>query len=209
MYNLKIKRMEILSNDRIAEIAREWCIPPAALLAVKLVESGNNKTGFIEGINKPIILFEGHIFFKLLKQNGYDVTKLHNSNPGIVYSKWDKSKYKSPRSEWQRLESARKINKDLANQSASWGMFQVMGFNYKSCGCTTSDVFVDLMSTSPEAQLELTLNFLKYNKMIIPLQRKNWVEFAKQYNGPGYTKNRYDIKLQNAYNNYVRTYPDK
>lgn len=51
--------MEKLTNEKIADIARENKIDPAALLAVKDVES--NGGGFLSNGN-PKILFEGHIF---------------------------------------------------------------------------------------------------------------------------------------------------
>ena len=59
--------MERLTDNRIAEIARENGIHPAALLAVKLVESGT-KSGFLSS-GRPQILFEGHVFYKYLKAN--------------------------------------------------------------------------------------------------------------------------------------------
>ena len=199
--------MEKLTDARIAEIARENGIHPAALLAVKLIESGT-KSGFIDS-GKPQILFEGHVFYKYLKANvkSLDMNKLCAQYPNIVYPKWDKSKYFGGEKEWTRLEQARKINMKYANYAASWGMFQVMGFNYKTCGCKSIDEFVEKMCTSQEQQLLLTLNFLKNSNLIVPLQKRQWATFAKGYNGPGFAQNKYHIKLQAAYNNYLKSFP--
>lgn len=199
--------MEKLTDARIAEIARENGIHPAALLAVKLIESGT-KSGFLDS-GKPQILFEGHVFYKYLKANvkSLDMNKLCAQYPNIVYPKWDKSKYFGGEKEWTRLEQARKINMKYANYAASWGMFQVMGFNYKTCGCKSIDEFVEKMCTSQEQQLLLTLNFLKNSNLIVPLQKRQWATFAKGYNGPGFTQNKYHIKLQAAYNNYLKSFP--
>ena len=199
--------MEKLTDDRIAEIARENGIHPAALLAVKLIESGT-KSGFLDS-GKPQILFEGHVFYKYLKANvkSLDMNKLCAQYPNIVYPKWDKSKYFGGEKEWTRLEQARKINLKYANYAASWGMFQVMGFNYKTCGCKSIDEFVEKMCTSQEQQLLLTLNFLKNSNLIVPLQKRQWATFAKGYNGPGFAQNKYHIKLQAAYNNYLKSFP--
>lgn len=199
--------MEKLTDARIAEIARENGIHPAALLAVKLIESGT-KSGFLDS-GKPQILFEGHVFYKYLKANvkSLDMNKLCAQYPNIVYPKWDKSKYFGGEKEWTRLEQARKINMKYANYAASWGMFQVMGFNYKTCGCKSIDEFVEKMCTSQEQQLLLTLNFLKNSNLIVPLQKRQWATFAKGYNGPGFAQNKYHIKLQAAYNNYLKSFP--
>lgn len=199
--------MEKLTDARIAEIARENGIHPAALLAVKLIESGT-KSGFLDS-GKPQILFEGHVFYKYLKANvkSLDMNKLCAQYPNIVYPKWDKSKYFGGEKEWTRLEQARKINMKYANYAASWGMFQVMGFNYKTCGCKSIDEFVEKMCTSQEQQLLLTINFLKNSNLIVPLQKRQWATFAKGYNGPGFAQNKYHIKLQAAYNNYLKSFP--
>lgn len=199
--------MEKLTDARIAEIARENGIHPAALLAVKLIESGT-KSGFLDS-GKPQILFEGHVFYKYLKANvkSLDMNKLCAQYPNIVYPKWDRSKYFGGEKEWTRLEQARKINLKYANYAASWGMFQVMGFNYKTCGCKSIDEFVEKMCTSQEHQLLLTLNFLKNSNLIVPLQKRQWATFAKGYNGPGFAQNKYHIKLQAAYNNYLKSFP--
>lgn len=199
--------MERLTDARIAEIARENGIHPAALLAVKLVESGT-KSGFLDS-GKPQILFEGHVFYKYLKANvkSLDMNKLCAQYPNIVYPKWNKSKYLGGEKEWTRLGQARQINVKYANYAASWGMFQVMGFNYKTCGCKTINEFVEKMCASQEQQLLLTLNFLKNSNLIVPIQKRQWATFAKGYNGPGFAQNKYHIKLQVAYNNYLKSFP--
>ena len=210
LYNkhFNVHNMKKLTDARIAEIARENGIHPAALLAVKLVESGI-KSGFLDS-GKPQILFEGHMFYKYLKANvkSLDINKLCAQYPNIVYPKWDKSKYLGGEKEWTRLEQARQINVKYANYSASWGMFQVMGFNYKSCGCESISEFVEKMSESQEQQLRLTLNFFKHSNLIVPLQKRQWAIFAKGYNGPSFAKNRYHTKLQAAYSNYIKSFPD-
>lgn len=199
--------MEKLTDARIAEIARENGIHPAALLAVKLIESGT-KSGFLDS-GKPQILFEGHVFYKYLKANvkSLDINKLCAQYPNIVYPKWDRSKYFGGEKEWTRLEQARKINMKYANYAASWGMFQVMGFNYKTCGCKSIDEFVEKMCTSQEQQLLLSINFIKNSNLMVPLQKRQWATFAKGYNGPGFAQNKYHIKLQAAYNNYLKSFP--
>nr|DAE96641.1 MAG TPA: N acetylmuramidase [Caudoviricetes sp.] len=193
--------MKTLTNERIAEIAKEFRIDPAALLAIKEVESGGS--GFLPN-GKPKILFEGHIFYRLLSKvvNNVRLNQLKNEFPQVVYPVWDRKKYKGGILEYTRLEQAMRIDKKLALQSASWGLFQIMGMNYAMCGCSNVEEFVDKMEESEEEQLKLTIKFLFKQGLVKFLNTKHWAYFARAYNGPGYAQNKYDVKLMNAYNKY-------
>lgn len=197
--------MEKLTNEMIADIARKNQIDPAALLAVKEVES--NGGGFLPN-GKPKILFEGHIFYRLLAQsvNAASLNQLCKQYPNIVYPTWNRSKYFGGDREYIRLANALSINHAAALKSASWGMFQVMGMNYAQCGCKDIDEFVGKMKSSEEDQLMLTIKFLKNNHLCSALNTHNWASFARSYNGPSYAANKYDIKLAQAYLKYKDTY---
>ena len=173
----------------------------AALRAVKEVETGSYKA-FIAP-NKPPILFEGHIFWSELKKRNIDPTKYASKYPTILYQKWTKSYYKSGLKEYERLETAMKINKEAALASASWGMFQIMGNNYKACRCKSVSEFVDRMTVSEYEQMSLFVNFINSNKNLKnAIINKQWATFARYYNGSGYAQNKYDIKLAQAYKKY-------
>lgn len=177
---------------------------PAALKAVEEVESGG-KGGFIDE-NRPQILFEGHQFYKKLKefQTEAFAKQVAARYPNICYAKWDKSKYRNPEGEWERLTVARSIDSIAADMSASWGVGQIMGFNYKLCDCNSVIEFVDKMCRSKEDQIRLWMNFFKNTPSCLnPLRKKDWVAFAKAYNGSGYAQNKYDTKLATAYKKYV------
>lgn len=197
--------MEKLTNEMIADIARKNQIDPAALLAVKEVES--NGGGFLPN-GKPKILFEGHIFYRLLAQsvNAASLNQLCKQYPNIVYPIWNRSKYFGGDREYIRLANALSINHAAALKSASWGMFQIMGMNYAQCGCKDIDEFVGKMKSSEEDQLMLTIRFLKNNHLCSALNTHNWASFARSYNGPSYAANKYDIKLAQAYLKYKDTY---
>lgn len=198
--------MEKLTNEKIAEIARSYGISPAALLAVKLVESGN-RSGFLSS-GKPQILFEGHTFYRHLKAyTKLNLVELQKEHPNVIYSVWDKSKYYGGEKEWLRLEEARKINEKYANYSTSWGMFQIMGFNWKLCKSESLESFVDDMCKSQEKQLLLSINYMISTGLIPFLEKRDWAGFAKKYNGPSYKKNEYDTRLQSAYNMYLKQFP--
>ena len=104
--------------------------------------------------------------------------------------------------EYKRLKLAKEIDEECALKSASWGMFQIMGFNHPLCGCKDVFEFVHKMSESHEKQLELMYYFMNNSGCLKELKAKDWAGFAKKYNGPGYAQNAYDQKLRNAYENF-------
>lgn len=192
-----------LNDNDIRRAAELLNVEPAVIKAVLEVET-SNKGGFISGTDKPVILFEGHIFWKQLKQRNIDPLKYSNNNmySDILYPKWTKQYYKGGIKEWDRLNRAVCINKEAALESASWGLAQIMGFNYKVCGCKDVNEFVSKMEESEGSQLELFMRFIRNNRMDCYLRNKDWKGFARYYNGPGYAQNKYDEKLEKAYNRY-------
>ena len=173
---------------------------PEVLMAVVKVETGGDG-GFVAP-GKPKILFEGHIFWKQLMKRGIDPNKLAKLHPTIIYKKWTKEYYKGGIKEYDRLEEAEKISYDAALSSISMGLFQIMGFNYASCGCETVKEMWSRSCKSEAEQFGLGLGFIKNSDLIPYLQNKNWTSFAKKYNGPEYYKNQYDKKLKIAYESY-------
>lgn len=187
------------------ELGRYLNCEPAALKAVEEVESGC-RGGFLPS-GRPQILFEGHQFYKRLKESHSEAfaKQIQSRFPNICYPKWDKKQYKGGEAEWERLIIARSVDPIIADMSASWGIGQVMGFNYAACDCNSVVEFVDKMCKSKESQLELWFRFLKNTPACInALRKKDWAAFAKNYNGPGYAQNKYDTKLANAYAKYVK-----
>lgn len=190
-----------LTDDDFRLAAQLLDVEPAALKAVKKVESGRYG-GFLPS-GRPVILFEGHIFWSQLKKRGINPEEHVAGNEGILYPKWDKSHYKSGEAEYTRLEQARQINQEAADASASWGMFQIMGFNYAACGEKSVSGFVKMMCRSELHQLLLSARFIRSGGMLPALQKKDWAGFAKRYNGPAYAQNKYDEKLAAAYRKFV------
>ena len=190
-----------LIDEDFTQVAELLGCEPAALKAVQQVETGGRGGFFSPG--RPAILFEGHIFWTQLKKRGSNPKDYVKGNENILYPKWEKGHYKGGIGEYDRLEQARKINREAADASASWGMFQIMGFNYAACGEESIESFVRSMCESEFKQLLLTANFIKKNsQMLQALQARDWAVFAKCYNGPAYAQNRYDVKLEAAYQKY-------
>ena len=188
------------------QLSSQFDIELATLLAVQLVEVGSNNKGFFSN-GKPTILFEGHIMYRELKSKyGKEFAdQCVEKYPSVVHKRWDKSKYIGGIQEWNRLELAITIDEECAYCSASWGIFQIMGFNYTSCGCTSIYEFVNKMSKSWVDQFKLGLYYMNNTGCLRLLKAHDWTGFARKYNGPSFAENAYDQKLKNAYENFQRT----
>ena len=162
----------------------------STIKAVDLVESKGS--GFLTN-GEVKILFEPHIFWKYLKKGGF--TPLLSD---VCYPKWGTNPYGSINTQHNRLQKAVKINRDIALMSASWGRFQIMGFNYKACGCKNIQDFINKMMESEESQLDLFVNYIISSNLDDELAGKDFKGFALQYNGPLYYKNNYDLKMKQA-----------
>ena len=151
--------------------------------------------------NRPVILFEPHIFYKQLAAN--DPSKLQTAvSQGLAYPKWDQSSY--PTDSYPRLEKAILINRTLALRSASWGLCQIMGFNYSMAGYKSVEEMVEKFRHDEEEHLLAMVRFIISAGLDDELRRHDWVGFARGYNGPGFEKNRYDKKLADAYSKWQK-----
>jgi len=193
-----------LTTTEIILISKTINIEPATLKAVQTVETGG-RGGFVAP-QKPTILFEGHIFWKMLVQQGINPHTHIKGNENILYPKWDHTKYIGGIREYERLQQACRIHKEAAYNSASWGMFQIMGFNHLKCGIAGIQEFVTLMSESEYSQLKLTASYLKNSHLLPHLRNHDWDRFALAYNGAGYAQNHYAEKLKEAYRKAAGTF---
>lgn len=191
-----------LSEQDFQKAADCLGIEVATIKAVQEVESGG-RGGFLPS-GRPPILFEGHIFWKELKNRRIDPGSVQAGNEDIVYEKWTRSFYLGGEKEYYRLEKALKIHEEAALASASWGMFQIMGNNFAECGKRCVKDFVECICHSEADQLMLFVVYLEKRKLQEYLRNKDWAGFAKKYNGPAYAENKYDQKLEAAYNKYKR-----
>lgn len=191
-----------LSEADFRKAAGYLNVEVAAIKAVQEVETGG-RGGFIR-VGYPTILFEGHIFWSQLKKKGLHPEDYVSGNEDILYPKWTKTYYKQGMEEYERLKRAEQINREAALCSASWGMWQIMGFNYAACRCHTVFDFCTEMQLNEGTQLNLFTSFLQANGWDKYLRTKDWAEFANHYNGPSYKENRYDEKLAQAYKKYSK-----
>ena len=187
----------LLTNEYIDEKAIENGLAPASIKAVIKVESSGR--GFYLD-KRATILFEGHKFWEQLISKGFTPEEFQEGNEDILYKTWTTKHYSlDSKKEYNRLNRAIAIDKESALKSASWGMFQIMGFNYKLAGFDTVYEFVENMKISERNQLEAFFIFLKKGGCFKYLEAKEWTKFARCYNGSAFKKNGYDSKLKKAY----------
>lgn len=192
--------MKTLTNEQIKDLANKHDIEYAGLKAVVEVEASGK--GFIGDV--PKILYEPHIMHRLLTKKNYITIRnnLMKAHPNLCYPRWGTYRYGAESIQHKRLEVASQFNRDTALESCSWGLGQVMGFHWKSLGYESLQAFINDMYESEAKQLEAMIRFIKVNGLLLALKNKDWVKFARGYNGSGYAKNKYHIKLANAYAKY-------
>ena len=187
-----------LSEDDMIAVAKDLGVVLATIKAVTEVEAQG--IGFWG--DRPKILFERHIFWKQLKKRGLDPKKFAAGNSDILSTR--SGGYKGGTAEYARLDRAKAINQPAALESASWGMFQIMGFHWQSLGYTSPKKFVGLMYKGEAEHLKAFGKFVTVNKLVRYLKAEDWAGFARRYNGPAYKRNKYDQKLARAFRKHSR-----
>jgi hypothetical protein len=166
-----------LTDQDYADAATALGCDVAMIRAVDRVESNGHGFG---PDGRPIILFEPHVFSRLTNH------KFDSSYGGVSYPKWGEKPYPpSQAARWDQLLFAAKLDHDAAYQSASYGRFQIMGFNFGLCGFATVGAFVDAMGRSERDHLMAFVQFVLSSKLDDELRTRDLLAFATRYNGPG------------------------
>lgn len=176
-------------------VAHQLGVPTAYIRGFYDVESSGDP--FIDG--RPTILFEPHRFARATGQ------RFNASHPHISYPKWDRTKYpRTQKARYEQLVEAVCLDPLAGFASASYGGFQILGENYARCGCRDAMEFAWQESQSVGAQLRHLALFIKSDVALLrALQRGDWVQVAKRYNGSAYHLNRYDVRLAQATRRYA------
>lgn len=179
-----------LTHADIEAAADSLALSTAHVKAVISVESSGS--GFLKS-GRPKLLFEAHHFSRLTGR------RFDGDHPEISCRRWNRDLYVGGEAEYERLRRAIALDETAALQSASWGLFQVMGFNFQACRFRSVFDFVDAHVESEAKQLEAALGFIRSKGLVRALIERDWAGFARVYNGPSFKKNRYDEKLASAY----------
>jgi hypothetical protein len=178
-----------LTQKALDEAGRSVGIPTAAMWAVIQVESSG--AGYLED-RRPKILFERHLFHRATGGR-FDATHPDISNPSSGgYGPGGAHQY-------SRLTEALALDRKAALSSASWGLGQVLGVNFKIAGFNDVEDMINKMVQSERHQLLGMFNFIKGNNLDVHLQNERWLSFALGYNGQNAEENGYPHKLQAAF----------
>lgn len=194
---------KLLTTHALQQAADHLGVPLAVVQAVNSVESRG--TGFLPD-GRPVILFERHIFYRQLKTAGADAAAISQKYPALCNPK--RGGYVGGAGEWKRLNLAATLcpaASMAAIEAASWGLFQIMGFQWSVLGYESANTFAHDMHRSEAAQLGAFVRFIMiYANLHKALKARKWATFARLYNGPAYRDNLYDIKLARAYEQFNR-----
>ena len=167
-------------------------VPPAALLAVALVETNAVAFAHFADRAEPLIRFEGHWFDRLLSPPDRDRARAESlADPRA-------GRVRNPVSQagrWRLFDRAATIDAEAAAGAVSWGLCQVMGMHAKALGYASAGDAASASRASAEGQFELAARFLRHQGLADRLAAGDVAGFARGYNGPLYRRNRYDEKI--------------
>ncbi len=196
-----------LTTKDFCEVAQQNRWQVEAIKAVAKAESlggGFYKSGHIK------ILFERHKFYKYASRKlvNYKGRKIQQRELfRITYPQICQRKaggYYGGLAEYKRFNLAFKLDPKAAMMATSWGMFQIMGFNYALVGFRSVNELVDYVKLGEAEQLDVFARFVKHTGLSDELRNKQWARFARGYNGKGYRRNKYDAKMARFYTQYKR-----
>ncbi|WP_054702309.1 N-acetylmuramidase family protein, partial [Desulfosarcina cetonica] len=185
---LVAKRIGPPTLQEYRDIAARLGVDAPTLEALRQVES--IKKAF-DADGHPSILFERHIFSRLTDHR-FDESYPHVSGtrPGG---------YGTPKEEWSRLKEAYALDTEAAYKATSFGMFQIMGFNYGVVGFETVAEYARFASQSEANQIEVFARLIEKQGLLEPLRCLDWAGFARRWNGPAFSRNNYAKRLSAAY----------
>ena len=164
-------------------------IPLAKLLAIIEVESSGS--GFGKD-GRLLVQFEPNVFSR---RSGVPLDKLNKWT-------WDENKVDVQSKEWLAFEDASKLNPTIAMESTSWGLPQIMGFNFKLAGYQDVKSMVESFKVSEYNQIKGLLNFVSSNKALYnAIITGDYEKTSEIYNGKAHRT----LALKNGW----KPYPDK
>ncbi len=147
----------------IIKASEQYDIPIKTALAVFHVES---KRAYDPTTGLVLIRFEPHIFKR-------------KANRSIRIKRGKQSL------EWQNLTRAADLNLEAALLSTSFGLPQIMGFNWSLLGYENVEVMVTNFQDSCIEQISGFFKFLESTQLIESIRQQDWQTFVRGYNGPG------------------------
>jgi hypothetical protein len=108
---------------------------------------------------------------------------------------------------WTRFLKAYDLDPDAALRATSWGQFQMMGFNFHMTPHKDAQTLVAFLAASEANQLEVFMDYVRFNSLTDALRERNWRKFARAYNGDDYERNNYHAVMERHYDDLKRAPP--
>ena len=184
-------------GNLLAVLAENAQVSIESVLAIWLVESG--PYGFQE--DRPLLRFEVHKFWNHWGIANAEVFNRHfqfGGHAGLSGSSWSNHKFCDSQTQvWQAFHGSqeseylafdlacRLAGQELASLSCSFGGPQILGSNHTKIGYDTAEEMFAAFATSERWQVCGFFDFCQWHGLLETLQKCEWHEFAKVYNGPG------------------------
>jgi peptidoglycan hydrolase-like protein with peptidoglycan-binding domain len=180
-----------LRQSDLSGAAKYLGIPLAMMTAIVSIESRGN--GFLPS-GRCVILFERHVFHRRLSR-----LNVRAQGPENILSPTPGG-YLGGEREWERMAQAQRIHRAAALESASYGLFQIMGFHWSRLGYEGVEDYVDLMQESEREHLDAFVRFVNTDRDLHRAMRDaDFEKIARIYNGPNYAAHDYHGRLRRAY----------
>lgn len=177
-------------------------LPISIVKAIKEVEA--RADGFLYD-GRAVILFERHKFYReLVKESGtLRADTVASAYPDICNP--ERGGYRGYEQEYERMLRAAGISQEAAYKSCSYGLFQILGSNFREAGYVS---VLDFFSDQQESEHKQLLSFMKFvranSSLYMALKQRNYKRIAELYNGKKHQDNDYVKKLSLADARYVK-----
>ena len=177
----------------ILDEAQRLDIDPGVAVAVLVAESTGD--GFENGRLK--IRFENQIFHHYWGRHNPERFAQHFAFSTRPDESWKEHQWradpngpwlpchKSQDGEWEVFEFARQLDERAAMFAISMGAPQIMGFNHATVGYATVQAMFDDFANDARSQLTSFFRFMEVNRLVQAVRDRDFVTFARAYNGPG------------------------
>lgn len=178
----------------VAKLSAEYGIDPRLAQAVIKVESGG--AAFHDDL--VTMRFEPHVFksrfdalfaeyFQLGDPQWDGGQHRYNDNGTWKAFHGDQS------AEYRAQRLATHIARWAAMESASYGLGQIMGFNYRACGYDSAESMAAAFQSSEDAQVKAMFEYFRHSGALDCLRAGDLVGFARIYNGPAQARRYADL----------------
>lgn len=186
-----------LADADFARVAAELGVGEKIIRAVRKVEAPR---GPFDDQGRPSILYEKHVFSRNTEPEG----RFDRSHPALSAEEWEPGTYGPFSAQYQKLALACALDPEAAFRACSWGAFQVLGENAVDLGYGSAFEMALALTASEAAHLDSFVRFVKANRLVDELRQcrpgdpASCVPFVRAYNGKGYARNAYHVKLAEA-----------